>query len=155
MLRSLLPDAAYTHWEQIDTALEAALRQPPEDPVVPESVFAAYAGRPLADRLGIRPGMVLGLAGAPAEFVSLIGKPAEETTIQTVVDNECDLIVWFPRSQSELQRDIQKMANLIQTKLAVDRLAQTSRKNADRPYPGDRPPGGAGCRVGGLQDLFD
>ncbi len=113
-LRSLLPDAAYARWEQMDTALEAALRQPPKDPVVPESVFAAYAGRPLADRLGIRPGMVLGLAGAPAEFVSLIGKPAKEITIQTIVDEECDLIVWFPRSQSELQRDIQKMASLIQ-----------------------------------------
>ena len=72
-IRELLPDAVYTIWEQIGADLQAALASPPQEVVVPESNFAAYAGAPLIQKLGIKPGSKVALVGAPPDFRRTLG----------------------------------------------------------------------------------
>ena len=51
-IRQLLPDAIYASWEELGEALAEAIAHPPQDPFVPDSAFAAYAGKPLVDKAG-------------------------------------------------------------------------------------------------------
>jgi hypothetical protein len=62
-VRGLLPDATYATWKSIARSLGRALAHPPREAVVPSSVFAAYAGRPLPLKLGIKKGMRVALMG--------------------------------------------------------------------------------------------
>ena len=48
-----LPDAVYAAWEDAAAAIEDAIANPPEDPVVPASTLAGYSGTPLPKKLGI------------------------------------------------------------------------------------------------------
>jgi hypothetical protein len=72
-IRGLLPDASYASWEQIGESLREAIRRPPADPVVPDSQFAAYAGKPLVDTLRIKPHSVVRRANAPAGLLRHMG----------------------------------------------------------------------------------
>jgi hypothetical protein len=111
-IRALLPDAVYTVWEAIDTALPEAIAHPPENPVVLDSVFAAYAGKPLAEKLGIRPGVAAGLVRPPAGFVEQLGElPAGARLSEArAPDSAFDVTVWFVRSSVELEAEMNRMA---------------------------------------------
>jgi hypothetical protein len=111
-IRDLLPDAAYTSWDEIGTALAGAVTAPPADPMVPGSAFAAYAGRPLAGKLGIKAGLTVALAGAPANFRETLG-PLPDNVDLADFDNPsglADLTIWFVRSAGELVRGMAGMA---------------------------------------------
>ncbi len=73
-INDLLPDATYASWEGMDAVLRDVIEHPPENPVVPGSSFAAYAGRPLVDKLGIKTDGVVRLIDAPAGFENTLGK---------------------------------------------------------------------------------
>ena len=64
-VHELLPDAVYTSWIRIEDSLREAIASPPTSPVVPQSQFDAYAGKPLPEKLGIGPGSKVGLVDAP------------------------------------------------------------------------------------------
>jgi CheY-like chemotaxis protein len=106
----LLPDAVYTEWSRARGAVTRALRQRSSDPVVPESTFAACAGTPLAGKLGIKPGSVVALVGAPEGFEDRIGGLPRDVTIRRGARGRCDLAVWFARSRSEVERRVGKLA---------------------------------------------
>ena len=72
-VRKLLPDATYTTWSRIRGSLKRALANPLADPVVPASNLAGYSGTPLPKKIGIKPGSVVALAGAPADFEQTLG----------------------------------------------------------------------------------
>ncbi len=67
-IRELLPDATYARWESIANGLEHAIQHPPEDPVVPESVMAGYAGASLLKKLGVGERTRVCLKHAPENF---------------------------------------------------------------------------------------
>ncbi len=71
-IRELLPDATFSDWQAIESALREALTSQPAAVVVSVSRFAAYAGTPLPQKLGIRAGYKVGLVEAPPEFPSLL-----------------------------------------------------------------------------------
>jgi hypothetical protein len=66
-VRTLLPDAVFTTWPRIRTAVERALRNKPENPVVP-GTFAGYSGTPLPKKLRIAEGSTVALLDAPPDF---------------------------------------------------------------------------------------
>ena len=66
-VRTLLPDAVFTTWPRIRTAVERALRNKPEKPAAP-GVFAGYSGTPLPKKLRIREGSTVALLDAPPDF---------------------------------------------------------------------------------------
>ena len=108
-VRALLPDAAYTSWSRIRGAVTKALRETVRDPVVPDSTFAAYAGTPLPKKLGIRAGSVVALINAPDGFEELLGRLPEGTVLRRGSRGRCDLVIWFARSRSEMQRRVVRL----------------------------------------------
>jgi hypothetical protein len=109
-IRDLLADATYTSWDEIGGALAQALAQPPTDPVVPRSVFEPYAGRPVAAKLGFRPGLAVNLVDAPPGFRETLGNLPEGVQLREGAGEPGDLILWFIRSRAELEREIEEMA---------------------------------------------
>jgi CheY-like chemotaxis protein len=108
-LRTLLPDATCTEWRRIGPALRRAIAHPPTRPVVPDSVFAAYAGQPLARRLAIKPGARLALIGAPTGFKATLHPMPDGVQLSTSLSRPPTLVLWFVRRPMDLQRDLLRM----------------------------------------------
>lgn len=111
-IKGLLPDAVYTSWERIGDSLREAIVNPPADPVVPQSQFAAYAGRPVTEKLGIKAESVVGLVAAPEGFIGGLGELPEGAQLREQPNSECDLYIWFARSREELDGGISQMVAL-------------------------------------------
>jgi len=108
-IQALLPDAVYTTWENIADVLEEAIAHPPAEPVVPESVMDAYAGTPLPRKLGIKPGSVVCLLGAPRGFESNLGDLPPGATLHRRNQEDTDLTLWFTTSRAQLEMGVSAM----------------------------------------------
>lgn len=108
-IRKLLPDAVYTTWRRIRSALKRAIAHPPSEPEVPSSVFAGYAGTGLAKKLGIKPHSVVALIGAPPDFEKTLGKLPEGVTLRRQARSRSELTLWFTKSLKDLKRGIHRM----------------------------------------------
>lgn len=108
-IRGLLPDATYCSWRAVRGALRRALASPPSTPVVPDSRMAGYSGTPLPKKLGLKPGMTVALVGAPAGFEKLL---PTDLTLRRQARGRCDLAIWFPKSQADLESRLLKIASL-------------------------------------------
>jgi len=106
-IKQLIPDASYTSWDEIDLTLVQAIANPPAEPVVHESTFAGYAGKPLPDKLGIKAGMTIVLVHPPQEFAETLGKLPDGTQIQEARTGGFDLTIWFCRSISDLNSNLE------------------------------------------------
>jgi CheY-like chemotaxis protein len=111
-IKALLPDAAYTTWENIEPALEKAIANPPSEPVVPKSVMDAYAGTPLPKKLGIEAGSVVSLVNPPDGITSTLGDLPDGVELRGGGASTSDLILWFTRSRSDLEEGIRTIAPL-------------------------------------------
>jgi CheY-like chemotaxis protein len=110
-VRALLPDAAYTTWSEIGPALRKAIAEPPTDPVVPESRMAGYAGVSLARKLGITEGAVVSLVDAPEGFEAQLSDLPEGVVLRDELRGQCDLVIWFTRSQKAMGRRMGRIAS--------------------------------------------
>ena len=111
-IRALLPDAVYTDWKRLRGALRSALRRPPAAPVVP-GPMAGYSGTPLPKKLGIKPGSVVALRGAPAGFEKTLGRLPEGVRV-TRTARRADRTLLFVRSQAELARRLPGAARALE-----------------------------------------
>ena len=109
-IKALLPDAVYATWAEIRTAIASAIEHPPADPVVPESLFDGYAGKPLWQKLGIKEHAVVVLVGAPPGFRGTLGDLPDGVTLHRG-EGKGDLILWFTRSRAELEGGIGEMVS--------------------------------------------
>jgi hypothetical protein len=109
-VQEVLPDAAYASWDTVAEVLRDVLSNPPEDVMVPDSAFAGYAGKPLVEKLGIKPGMIVGLIDAPDDFENTLGILPEDVKLHDPDTGSCDLLMWFTRSTQELQAGIEEIA---------------------------------------------
>lgn len=112
-VKKLLPDAVYSNWERIGPGLETALAHPPADPVVHDSVFAAYSGTPLAKKLGIKAESLVTLIGAPEGFEKTIEGLPGGVVFRRSMSTDPGLIVWFVKSQKKLERKIAEMSGQV------------------------------------------
>jgi DNA-binding NarL/FixJ family response regulator len=104
-VRELLPDAAFSSWNGVGTAIETSLRNPPAEPVVPGYHPGAYTDRPAAVKLGIKHGMSVGVIGAPKEFAKLVSEAGiDRVKLRPGAKGECELIILFVRSTEEFDR---------------------------------------------------
>jgi CheY-like chemotaxis protein len=113
-IRELLPDAVYTDWQQVATAIAEAVQSGVEDPIVPESAFAAYAGKPLVEKLGIKPGFMVSLVNFQGNFLDALGKLPQGASLINGMEPEPDLVVWFARTEGDLQRDMESIIHASQ-----------------------------------------
>ena len=111
-IKEFLPDAVYTSWDRIVESLGEAIQNPLTDPVVPESQFAAYAGRSVTEKLGIKAGSAVGLVAPPEGFAATLGELPEGARLRPQADSECDLFVCFARSRKDLYDRISHMVVL-------------------------------------------
>lgn len=108
-IRKLLPDATFTTWSKIRSALKIAIANAPANPVKPESNLAGYSGTPLPKKLGIKPNATVALVNAPRDFETTLGVLPEGVTFVEEAKGPAELIVWFIRSRFELESQIVEM----------------------------------------------
>lgn len=108
-LKALLPDATYTTWPKLTTALPKALARRIAAPVVPPS--SIYTGRPLVEKLGVTAGMRVCLVGAPKGFVAMLAPGPDGVTFSAKPSAQCELFVAFVRSRQELAAQLDAVAH--------------------------------------------
>jgi hypothetical protein len=108
-VRELLPDAAYTTWDEIEAVLNHAIAHPSKDPVVPQSAFEAYAGTPLPKKLGIKANSIVTLLGAPEGFEDALGELPDGAVLRRNDPDPHGVNLWFVRSRQELESQIEEM----------------------------------------------
>jgi len=102
--RKQLPDATFTPWSRIRSALKRALRAPVTDPVVPPDAMAGYSGTPLPRKLGIKPGSRVVLLDAPDDFERTLGALPADVLIRRQARGPADLALLFARSRAALAK---------------------------------------------------
>lgn len=123
-IRKLLPDALSTTWAQISSTLVDARSNPPIGGRK-LSVFAAYEGKSLVDKLGIKAGATVAVLNAPSGFRATLDTLPDGAKIQPGARAR-DLTLWFVRSIEELKVGIASM----KTHAASGRLWIIWRKGA-------------------------
>jgi len=108
-IRALLPDVTYTRWNEIVGALRQAIKAGAEDVVVPESVFAAYTGKPLAVKLGIKTGSRVAHISSPQGFAVALSELPAGSVLTTSLENHIDLVVWFVCSLEQFDADLESI----------------------------------------------
>lgn len=98
-VRELLPDAIYSTWPRLKTAIPKAIAAPVKHPIVPPS--AIYTGRSTADKLGIKPAMRVCIVNAPPGFIASLSAP-DDVTFTARAKADCDLFIAFARNRREV-----------------------------------------------------
>lgn len=115
-MRRVLPDAVYTTWGRLKTSLPKAVAAAPASPVVPRD--ALYAGRTLAQKLGIAAGERVAVAGAPPTLAALLGPLPAGARLTGGISAEASRFLWFVRSRRELDHAVARLAALVTTQVA-------------------------------------
>ena len=110
-VREQIPDAVYTGWDEIGPALKQAIYHPPSEPVAPKSLFDSYAGRPLAQKLGLKAGMRLGLISAPPDFRQTLGEVPAGVQVDEQAGERCETLLWFVRTRGDLEQGIESLVS--------------------------------------------
>src|SRR5579871_1687389 len=71
--RRLLPDATYTTRAKVRSAVKAALAKIPDHPIVPVPMMQRYAGRSVAQKLGIRKNARVAVIDPPPNYLAALG----------------------------------------------------------------------------------
>jgi hypothetical protein len=108
-VKAQIPDAIYTNWDRIVERLEDLIRQTPQKFPQARLRFEGYAGVPLPEKLGIRPGYTVSLVGAPEGFRETMGELPENVVLRDGVRTQSDLTLWFAKSRRELEERLQHM----------------------------------------------
>ena len=110
--RALLPDATYTTWARLKTALLKAITRPVKDPVVPGDLMSA---KPTVAKLGVKPGNRVAVLASPRGFVDTLKPLPAKVTFTARAEKSADLCLCFVRSARELN------AHLLTLRDAVER----------------------------------
>jgi len=111
-IRELLPDAVYGPWDAIGDMIETAITHPPEYPVVPASAFAAYAGKPLAQKLGIKADSAVILVNAPKGFEQTLSDLPTGARLLHGTGSQGDLGIWFARSRDKVRDNLPEIVEM-------------------------------------------
>jgi CheY-like chemotaxis protein len=107
-VQEVLPDAVYTEWSSIVSAMREAFAHPPEDPVVP-GAMDAYSHTPLPRKLGIRPGTCMTLLGAPPDFDKKLAPLPEDVHLRRQSRGQADIVLLFAGSRNDLERRLPRV----------------------------------------------
>lgn len=108
-VQKLLPDAFFSDWKGVGAQVIHAIEHAPAEVHVPDSVFEAYAGKPLAMKLGIVEDARVLLMEEPESFKDLLGDLPPGVKFLPRSSDGADLVLWFIRSLADLERQIDKI----------------------------------------------
>jgi hypothetical protein len=77
-----------------------------------KSAPAGYSGTPLPKKLGVKPGTVVLLLGAPEGFEDMLGDLPDGAALVRRASGPCELVIWFPRSRDELESMVDEIGAL-------------------------------------------
>jgi len=106
-----VPDAIYTHYDQIDEALKKAFTDPPKVKLIPKSIFEPYKHSSLAKKLGIKPNSRLVLVNSPNDFTKTLGELPQNVTIENNLSNKSDIVILFAAKQESLRSQVIEIIN--------------------------------------------
>lgn len=106
-ITKLLPDAIATTWPRIGATLTKA-RAKPLSGGKKLSVFAAYEGKSLTEKLGIKAHTTVATVNAPSGFRATLGSLPEGARIHRGTSSR-DLTLWFVSTAEELRDHIGAM----------------------------------------------
>ena len=112
LTKALLPDATYTSWNRIKSALARTIARPPAAPVVPKDIMSAKAP---VEKLGVKPGFKVALLNAPKGFAETLTPLPAKVSFTGRADSTSDLVLCFVRAAREVH------AQFLSLKPAVDR----------------------------------
>jgi hypothetical protein len=112
-VKQVLPDATFTEWPRIRSAVRNALRRRTDDLYVPPSALAGYSGTPLPKKLGIKADATVVLVKPPDGFERLLAPLPAGVTIGRSDQGARDLTIWFVSSRRELEHGIGARAELV------------------------------------------
>jgi hypothetical protein len=75
--------------------------------------MAGYSGTPLVRKLGIKPGSLVALLGAPSNFERTLTGLPDSVRFTTRAAGTPDLVVWFATSRRHLEGRARDVARLI------------------------------------------
>jgi hypothetical protein len=104
-IRRELPDAFFTDWSGVARSLKKALQAPTSIPANAKPYMPQYAGSSLVQKLGFKPNMKAALLGAPDGFEEQLAGLPEGVELQTKMNRQTELAIWFVRSRAELERE--------------------------------------------------
>jgi CheY-like chemotaxis protein len=105
-IKELLPDAVYATWRGVRGAVKRAIARPPVKPVVHDAM-AGYSGTPLPKKLGIKPGSVVTLMGAPPDFEQTLGDLPDDVRFRRQARGKANLVMLFAKSKADLDRRLE------------------------------------------------
>ena len=117
-IREQVPDAVFTTWGRIRSALRDAMAHPPVDAKPPGSLLAGYSGTPLPKKLGVKAGALVRLVDAPAGFEATLGELPDGARVERVrrlskrtvgAAGPTPITLWFVRSAAVLARGVGAM----------------------------------------------
>lgn len=109
--KAILPDATYTTWPRLKTALARAISKPPQAPIVPPS--SIYSGKPTVEKLGVKEGMRVAVLGAPKGFADVLKPLPPKVKLSARPDEASDLYICCIRSHRELAAQLATLARSI------------------------------------------
>lgn len=112
-IRAVLPDAVYATWDGIGTALGEALASPPANPVVPVSDSGPRSGKPLAQKLGVKPGSTLVLIDPPDGIESTLAPLPDGVRLRTGNRGARETTLWFVTARRDCERRFQAVAKAV------------------------------------------
>ena len=98
--KQFIPDATFTTWERIKTALPKAIANPPKNPVVPDH---NNWGKPTVAKLGVKPGFKVALVSSPKGFADSLKPWPAKVKLTARPEKDADIYVCFAKSSPELQ----------------------------------------------------
>ncbi len=104
------PDACFAEWEQAGDALAEAIAHPPVEAVVPVSDSGPHSGTPLPRKLGIKPGSVVVLIGAPERFETTLGELPDGVVLRRGNRGARGITILFETSAAGLRKRIAAVA---------------------------------------------
>lgn len=112
--QQVLPDATYTKWPRLKSALKKSIANPPKDPVAPGSL-AGYSGTPLPKKPGIKPNFVVALINAPTDFENTLGALPDAVKLRNSARGSNDLMIGSQRTSRTTNSESSKLATSSET----------------------------------------
>ena len=100
-VKSSIPDAVYTSWSRIKSALTKAIANPPASPVTPKTQMNRGAGTPLTKKLDIKENSTVVLINAPDNFESTLGDLPVGAKLKKSNRGKRDMTIWFVTETGE------------------------------------------------------
>lgn len=98
--KQLIPDAVYTTWGRIKTALPKAIARPPKAPIIPTHLSW---GKSTVEKLGVKAGFKVAMLGSPQGFADTLKPWPAKVTLTARPEPNADLYLCFSKNQRELQ----------------------------------------------------